>query len=271
MAKETLAVALKLLFGDEGGYSNRKTDKGGPTKYGITHKTLAAHRGQASVSADQVKAMSLKEAEEIYRESYWKQSGGDLLPVGLDYAAFDFGVNSGPATAVKKLQDVLGVDQDGVIGAITVRSVDTYPGGVEKLIRDYCDRRMAYLRSLKGKTGFPTNGRGWTIRVTGIDPKGQWAPTPGVVGNALAMVKKAPVQATKVEDPAGSAKASPKDIGIVETLKKPEAWAPAGGLITALTGLASGSGPIQYALAAVMVLGVGYGIYRLVRRDRKEA
>ncbi|MEK1889388.1 MAG: secretion activating protein [Phyllobacterium sp.] len=103
------------------------------------------------------------------------------------------------------------------------------------------------------------------------DPLGKWAPTLGVVGNALAMVKKAPVQPTKVDDPAGSAKASPKDIGIVETLKKPEAWAPAGGLITALTGLASGNGPIQWALAAVMVLGVAYGIYRLVRRDRKEA
>jgi hypothetical protein len=48
---------------------------------------------------------------------------------------------------------------------------------------------MSYLHSLKGKTGFPTNGRGWTIRVTGIDPKGQWAPTPGVVANAIAMVK----------------------------------------------------------------------------------
>lgn len=271
MAKETLVVALKLLFGDEGGYSNRVTDKGGPTKYGITHKTLAAHRGVASVGADQVKRMRLEEAEDIYRQSYWKQSGGDLLPVGLDYAAFDFGVNSGPATAVKKLQDVLGIEQDGVVGVFTLRAVETYPGGAEKLIRDYCDRRMSYLRSLSGKTGFPTNGRGWTIRVMGIDPKGQWKSTPGVVGNALAMVKKVAVQQTEVDHPAGSAKASPKDVGIMETLKKPEAWAPAGGLITALTGLASGNGPIQWALAAVMVIGVVYGIYRLGKRDRKEA
>lgn len=50
MAKETLAGALKLLFGDGGGYSNRSTDNGGPTKFGVTHKTLPAHRGQASVT-----------------------------------------------------------------------------------------------------------------------------------------------------------------------------------------------------------------------------
>nr|WP_318283108.1 MULTISPECIES: glycosyl hydrolase 108 family protein [unclassified Ochrobactrum] len=43
MARQNLEPSLKLLFGDEGGYSNRATDSGGPTKYGITHKTLAAH------------------------------------------------------------------------------------------------------------------------------------------------------------------------------------------------------------------------------------
>ncbi len=68
------------MFGDEGGYSNRASDRGGPTKYGVTHKTLAAHRGVPSVAADQVKTMTKMEAEDIYRRSYWGQSGGDLLP-----------------------------------------------------------------------------------------------------------------------------------------------------------------------------------------------
>ncbi|CAN7377007.1 glycoside hydrolase family 108 protein [Phyllobacterium sp. LjRoot231] len=271
MARETLPAALQLLFGDEGGYSNSKSDSGGPTKYGITHKTLAADRGVASVSAEQVMAMTLKEATDIYRKSYWSQSGGDLLPIGLDYAVFDFGVNSGPATAVKKLQDVLGIAQDGIIGVATVSAVSSYKGGLRKLIVDYCNRRMKYLQSLGGKTGFSANGRGWTIRVTGVDPKGQWKSTPGVVGNALSLVAKEPAWPTAVPDPAGSAKASQKDLSIVETIKKPEAWGPAAGLLTALTGLAAGTGPVQWALGAVMVLGVGYGIYRLVQRDRESA
>ena len=117
MARENLAVSLDLMFGHEGGYVNVKSDRGGPTKYGITHKTLAAHRGVSSVTASEVKAMTKEEAEEIYRRSYWSQSGGDLLPSGLDYAAFDFGVNSGPATAAKKLQAVL-QDKKVYAGAI---------------------------------------------------------------------------------------------------------------------------------------------------------
>ena len=206
--RDTLPAALKLMFGHEGGYSNRPGDAGGPTKFGVTHKTLAAHRGVKSVTAAQVKAMTLAEAEAIYRKSYWTQSGGDVLPVGLDYAAFDFGVNSGPSRAVKVLQGVVGVAQDGKIGPATLAAVGRYPGGVVKLIRDYCAARMDYLRGLTNpKTGFPVNGRGWTIRVTGVDPKGEYASQPGVVGHAVQMAMEAQ-----------PARPAPKPVPVVDTI-----------------------------------------------------
>jgi len=206
--RDTLPAALKLMFGHEGGYSNRASDAGGPTKFGITHRTLAAHRGVKSVTAAQVKALTLAEAEAIYRKSYWTQSGGDALPVGLDYAAFDFGVNSGPSRAVKVLQGVVGVAQDGKIGPATLAAVGRYPGGVVKLIRDYCAARMAYLRGLTSpKTGFPVNGRGWTIRVTGVDPEGEYASQPGVVGHAVQMAMEA-----------RPARPAPKPVPVIDTL-----------------------------------------------------
>src|SRR5690606_8986088 len=109
------------------------------------------------------------------------QSGGDVLPKGLDYAAFDFGVNSGPSRAVKVLQAVVGVRQDGWIGEQTLAAVRDYPAGIAALITAYCAARMAFLRRLTNRqTGFPANGRGWTIRVTGKDPAGKWPPQPGV-------------------------------------------------------------------------------------------
>lgn len=266
MARETLPTALALMFGHEGGYVNAKTDRGGPTKYGITHKTLAAHRGVKSVTAEQVKAMSKAEAEAIYRKSYWTQSGGDLLPVGLDYAAFDYGVNSGPARAVKSLQKVVGVTQDGIVGGQTLAAVERYPGGVPSLIKAYCDERMRFLRSLGGATGWAANGRGWTIRVTGKDPKGQWKDQPGVVGNALSLaagfVGETPL------DPVGGEKANPADRSVVDIVKKEPTLVVS--LLTALGGLAAGAGPVQWALAAAVVAGVGYAIYRLVKRERAD-
>lgn len=265
--RETLPRALELMFGHEGGYSNVKTDSGGPTKYGITHKTLAAHRGVGSVTAEQVKALNLSEAEEIYRKGYWTQSGGDLLPVGLDYAAFDFGVNSGPARAVKVLQSVVGVPEDGNAGPQTAAAVKAYSGGVAKLIKDYCEARMDFLRSLTNrKTGFPVNGRGWTIRVTGIDPKGLYAPALGVVGNALAMASHKPAIATLAAPVGGDAKAVPSE---PNPWTKPEVLGPVGGVLGGLPAILSVEGPLQYVFAGgvalLFLLGAFYAFRRIAR------
>lgn len=270
--RENLATSLKLMFGHEGGYTDNRADSGNwingrlvGTKYGITGKTLAAHRGVPVLNADDVKSLTLKEAEAIYRRSYWVQSGGDLLPHGLDYAAFDFGVNSGPARAVKTLQGVIGAGQDGIVGGQTLDRIASYPGGTVKLIRDYCDARMAFLRRLSSWSDF---GRGWTIRVTGRDPAGKYAATSGVVGNAIKMAQSAPVAPSPVPVPDG--KANPSDRSITDIVKQPEAWGPLGGLVAALSAFAAGTGPVQWALAAALVAGVGIGVWYFIKRARAE-
>lgn len=262
--RESLPVALKLMFGAEGGYSNRSTDAGGPTKYGITAKTLAAHRGHPVTAAD-VQALTLAEAQAIYEQSYWSQSGGDVLPVGLDYAAFDTGVMSGPNRAVKMLQQVVGVTPDGWIGEQTLSAVRDYPDGIVALIEAYCDARMKFLRSIKGKTGWATNGRGWTIRVTGVDPEGRYKATPGVVGNAIAMAEQgAPKNmASSAADAGGNSKAEPaqRSPWLNPEVILPGAGAALGGAGT----LFSGTGPAQWALAGVIVVAGALGAWLVVQ------
>lgn len=274
--RETLPVALRLVFGHEGGYSNRKTDAGGPTKYGITAKTLAASLGVSSVSAERVKAITIQEAEAIYRKSYWGQSGGDVLPKGLDYSAFDFGVNSGPNRAIKNLQEVLkaaGVYSgaiDGWIGEGTLRGIEDYPDGIERLIEDYCHARMKFLQGLGGPKGWRTNGRGWTIRVMGDDPKGEWKPQPGVIGNALKIargefdaIKDAPNDYEGAPE-GGDAKAEPKaknpwlDPGVI--------FSGAGSILGSLGALFAGTGPVQWALAIAIIGAAGVGGFLIIRK-----
>lgn len=267
--RENLSTSLDLVFGDEGGYSNASSDKGGPTKYGITHSTLAAYRGVKSVTAEQVKAMTKAEAEEIYRKSYWTQAGGELLPSGIDYMAFDFGVNSGPGRAVKILQTLVGVEADGIVGVKTADAAKNYGPGRMALIDAYGAARMDFLRSLTNpKTGFPVNGRGWTIRVTGIDPKGVYAAKPGVIGNAKRMAAGTTTEPAASSD--GGAKAVGADKGVIEILKKPEAWGPLTGLLGAAGSLFAGSGPVQWALAAAIIAGIGAGLVVLVKRVRAD-
>jgi lysozyme family protein len=276
--KTNLDASLKLIFGHEGGYVNAKTDAGGPTKYGITHKTLAAHRGVKSVTAAQVKMMTLKEAEDIYCASYWGPSGGDVLPSGVDYAVFDFGVNSGPVRAVKTLQKVLRVPQDGWIGPQTIQAIAEYDSNI-KLITDYCNARMAFLRGLGGKQGFSSNGRGWTIRVLGKDPKGQWKDQPGVIGNAIAMASKQPVKSTKppaevsqgVKDTMG-ATAQP---GLADAYLKPDVLLPAAGAVATGVGggglAVLGNNWVLGALAFGIVVAVLVGAYYAIKRIRAAA
>jgi lysozyme family protein len=258
-----LPKALDLVFGHEGGYVNRASDRGGPTKYGITIATLRAWRGRSVTAAD-VKALGSDEAEDIYRKGYWAQSGGPLLPDGLDYAVFDFGVNSGPARAVRYLQKVVGVKRDGSIGPVTMDAVRQYEGGVVKLIADYCDARMEFLRGIRDKkTGFPANGRGWTIRVTGVDPDGEWPDTLGVVGNALRMARGASPRTTHPRA-AETAKAEPKERNKWLSPERLGQLLPGAG---GLSVLASGEGPVQWAIGAVLVIGALLAVWFIVRRE----
>lgn len=277
MARKNLGKSLELMFGHEGGYVNNPNDKGGPTKFGITHGTLAAHRGVASVSASQVKALTLDEATQIYIKSYWGLAGCDSLPSGIDYAVFDTAVNSGVSRAVKILQKVLnfkGNEVDGVAGEHTLDATKNYAGGQEKLVRDYCNARMAFL---KGLSDFKTFGRGWTIRVTGVDPKGQYKKQLGVVGNALILAKSELVD-TKVvpvaedipsEIPTGKGSVTNTSLSTIVT--KPEIAGPlVAGATSIITPFASGSVILQATLAFVVVVAVLIGAYFIVKRIRRD-
>jgi len=156
------ARALAAVLRHEGGYSDHPQDKGGPTNKGITLATYRAHV-KADGTAEDLKRITDAQVASIYRSSYWDAIRGDDLPAGLDYAVFDFAVNSGPNRAAKFLHGIVNVDQDGVIGSQTlaaVRVTDTIP-----LIRGLCDDRLAWLRALDN---WPTFGKGWERRVLDV-------------------------------------------------------------------------------------------------------
>lgn len=284
MSRKNLSKSLELAFGSEGGYTNNANDKGNwlngknvGTKYGITGKTYAAYLGKKDVTAAQVKAITLEEATAIYVKSYWNQGGGDLLPSGLDYAVFDTSINSGPNRAVKILQKALGFKDsavDGVVGDQTLTAVKNYAGGIEKLIRDYCDERMRFLKGLSDWKFF---GRGWSIRVTGTDPQGKYKQALGVVGNALIMARtenrttkvETVVEELPTEIETGKAPVSNTSLSTIAI--KPELAGPiVAGAGTLITPFASGSVILQATLAFVVVVAVIIGAYFVVKRIRRD-
>lgn len=154
--------SLKAVLAHEGGYVDHPRDPGGATNRGITFAVLKAWRGAPITKAD-VQNLSEAEAAQIYKANYWDRVKGDDLPFGVDYAVFDFAVNSGVSRSAIFLQETVGVAPDGKIGPITLEAVAQWDS--IKLIEALCARRMAFLKRL---STWPTFGRGWSSRVTGV-------------------------------------------------------------------------------------------------------
>lgn len=164
-------ILAKVLV-HEGGYVNHPKDPGGATNKGITQRTYDAWRSKNVLPIQSVRNILTGEVQAIYKQDYWDAVRGDDLPDGVNYAVFDFAVNSGINRASRYLQAVVGANQDGKIGPETIAKTKALPPA--SVIDALCDRRMTFL---KGLSHWPTFGKGWTRRVEAVrkDAKGMIA------------------------------------------------------------------------------------------------
>jgi len=100
----------------------------------------------------------------LYKAKYWDTIKGDDLPMGVDYAVFDFAINSGPSRAAKTLQSVLSVGSDGQIGPATLNALEA--ANPREIATAVCEARLAFLQSLPT---YGTFGRGWSSRVSEVE------------------------------------------------------------------------------------------------------
>ena len=95
----------------------------------------------------------------IYRRNYWERCRCQDLPDGIDWAVFDWAVNSGTGRAAKALQRAVGTLEDGAIGPQTLMCVGNEKP--EEIINRIAIHRDSFYRSL---STFDTFGRGWLRR-----------------------------------------------------------------------------------------------------------
>ena len=109
---------------------NHPNDRGGPTNYGITLKTLAAWRGTTvdALTAQDIQELTETEAKRIYEELYINRPNWHQLEDDWTFMyAIDCTVHHGQRRATMLMQDATGgiLKTDGVFGPISRRTVNT--------------------------------------------------------------------------------------------------------------------------------------------------
>jgi lysozyme family protein len=143
-------MAFERLIGHEGGYVNDPEDPGGETKFGISKR--------AYPTVD-IKNLTIDQAKAIYLRDYWTPVRARDLPWPLGLYMFDCAVNQGVTTAVRLLQQTLGVVVDGEFGPLTMRAARASSE------RDAARFLAFRARRYAGTTNFDIYGTGWLTRL----------------------------------------------------------------------------------------------------------
>ena len=152
--KDNFDECLKMLLHHEGGYVNHPKDPGGETNLGVTKRVYEKWGGTKDM-----KDLTVEDVAPIYKKEYWDRCKCDDLESGVDWAVFDWAVNSGTGRAVKAIQKICGASQDGAIGPKTLALIGTQ--NTQYVIEEFGKIRQDFYESLKT---FDTFGRGWTRR-----------------------------------------------------------------------------------------------------------
>lgn len=147
-------AAVKLLLEEEGVLSDRQSDLGGLTKYGISQK--------AYPHLD-IRSLTITQAKGIYLTDYWLKCGCDKMPWWAALIVFDCAVNQGEGVARRLIQQTVRAFQDGIIGPKTI-SLIRLKDPVEGIARFQGYRGVRYADTAT----FVQNGLGWMTRLSRV-------------------------------------------------------------------------------------------------------
>jgi lysozyme family protein len=153
----------------EGGFSNDPLDSGGATMKGITYETFKAYRaskGKGIPSIDELKQISATEWTAILKEKYWDKFKADNInfqPTANLLVGWGWG--SGPVTAIKKLQELLGLTADGIVGPKTLAAINDAKDNIALFDKILIARKDFFVNIVKNNPSQIKFLSGWLNRL----------------------------------------------------------------------------------------------------------
>lgn len=156
-------VAFDRLIGHEGNFTDNPNDNGnwtgGKKGVGILKGTKYGIAANTYPHLD-IKNLTLEDAKAIYHRDWWTKIKADQMPFAVVYQLWDFAINSGIETAVKRLQRVVKVGEDGSVGKITLAAINSM--ALNDVLILLSAERLEYMASLSSWSHF---GKGWARRI----------------------------------------------------------------------------------------------------------
>jgi len=151
---------VRVVLKNEDGYVNHPSDPGGETRYGIARMFYP--------DLD-IANLTVEQATKIYYTDYWLPMNIEkIFNNSLVLQIFDFGVNTrslkyGFNTALKSIQRIVDVEQDGKIGPISIAAINSYEDDIVELYKS--ERKKYYFDLVRRKPHMEVFLKGWIARV----------------------------------------------------------------------------------------------------------
>lgn len=167
MVVDSFKNALAFVLLQEGGFCDHPADRGGATNKGITQSVYDSYRTKNGQAVRSVQDIEDQEVVDIYRAGYWEAAGCHKMEdPDLQLLVFDWAVNSGPGAPVKRLQKMVGVEQDGKVGPATLAAIAKHREKYgAKMVAQLTVQRVRFYMDLVAKN--PSQGvflEGWLRR-----------------------------------------------------------------------------------------------------------
>jgi lysozyme family protein len=107
-----------------------------------------------------IENLTLANAKAIYYEDWWKPLNMNHLTFAMQYQMFDAAINHAGVNATRMLQRAIGVDDDGIIGPLTIAAKDEME--INDLLMLFIAERISFFTQIKT---FDLYGRGWMNRM----------------------------------------------------------------------------------------------------------
>lgn len=152
------------------GWSDDPRDAGGATMCGVTLNTLRAwcarHRLPVPTK-DILRNITFMNWKSVVRDLFWSLCRADeIVSPQLAYIIVDWVWASGPSV-IRKVQRILGVNPDGIIGPRTLKAINE--ADQERLFLDIRNERIAFIDSIcRSRPQNKVFRKGWLRRLDRI-------------------------------------------------------------------------------------------------------